>query len=322
MKNLIKEPTCFKSLEKPTGIDHILTNHPKSFQHSGTYETGLSDFHKLTYTVLKIHYSKQQHKVLKYRCYKKIDPDVFRSDLLKELSSINLKNDEFDKFKYLVFKGLEAHAPVKEKYIRYNQGPFMTNDLRKAIMNRSRLLNKFKKDNSEQNKWAYKKQRNLCVKLLKKAKRTFYNTLDVKKISDIKTFWKTIKPNFTEKTIKDQEITLVENDSVISEDSELAEVFSKYFENVVKNLNIQRPIFSQEHDDPIANAITNFEQHPSILKFKENRNVCSPFSFEPVSLDEIIKETLNLDASKTTQKSDIPTKIIKQNQDIFSQFIF
>ena len=217
---------------------------------------------------------------------------------------------------------MEAHAPVKEKYIRYNQGPFMTNDLRKAIMNQSRILNKFKKDNSEQNKWACKKQRNLCVKLLKKAKRTFYNTLNVKKISDNKTFWKTIKPNFTEKTIKDQKITLVENDSVISEDSELAEVFSKYFENVVKNLNIQRPIFSQEHDDQIANAITNFEQHPSILKIKENRNVCSPFSFEPVSLDEIIKETLNLDASKATQKSDIPTKIIKQNQDIFSEFIF
>ena len=43
---------------------------------------------------------------------------------------------------------LEAHAPVKEKYIRYNQGPFMTNDLRKAIMNQSRLLNKFRKKNT------------------------------------------------------------------------------------------------------------------------------------------------------------------------------
>ena len=48
LTNLIKESTCFKNLEKPTGIDHILTNHPKFFQHSGTYETGLSDFHKLT----------------------------------------------------------------------------------------------------------------------------------------------------------------------------------------------------------------------------------------------------------------------------------
>ena len=61
LTNLIKESTCFKNLEKPTGIDHILTNHPKSFQHSGTYETGLSDFHKLTYTVLKMHYAKQRH---------------------------------------------------------------------------------------------------------------------------------------------------------------------------------------------------------------------------------------------------------------------
>ena len=34
-KSLIKDPTCFKNPEKPTTIDHILTNHPKSFQHSG-----------------------------------------------------------------------------------------------------------------------------------------------------------------------------------------------------------------------------------------------------------------------------------------------
>ena len=234
LTNLIKESTCFKNLEKPTGIDHILTNHPKSFQHSGTYETGLSDFHKLTYTVLKMHYAKQRHQIIKYRCYKNFDHDTFRSHLLKELSLSNLKKDEFSKFKYLVFKVLETHAPVKEKYIRYNQGPFMTNDLRKAIMNRSRLLNKFRNENTEQNKWAYKKQRNLCVKLLKRAKKTFYNSLDVKKVCDNKTFWKTIKPNFTEKTIKDQKLTLVEKETVISEDSELAEVFNNYFGNVVK----------------------------------------------------------------------------------------
>ena len=50
LTNLIKESIRFKNLEKPTVIDHILTNHPKSFQHSGTYEMGLFDFQKLTYT--------------------------------------------------------------------------------------------------------------------------------------------------------------------------------------------------------------------------------------------------------------------------------
>ena len=80
---------------------------------------------------------------------------------MKELSSSNLKKDEFYKFKYLVLKVLEAHAPVKEKYIRYNQGSVMTNDLRKTIMNRSRFPNKFRKKNTEQIKWPDKKQRNL-----------------------------------------------------------------------------------------------------------------------------------------------------------------
>ena len=99
-----------------------------------------------------MHYAKQRYQIIKYRCYKNFDHDTFRSHLLKEFSLSNLKKDEFDKFKYLVFKVLETHAPVKEKYIRYNQRPFMTNDLRKAIINRSRLLNKFRNENTEQNK--------------------------------------------------------------------------------------------------------------------------------------------------------------------------
>ena len=43
--NLIKEPTCYKNIDKLTFIiDLILTNHARCFQHSSIYETGLSDF--------------------------------------------------------------------------------------------------------------------------------------------------------------------------------------------------------------------------------------------------------------------------------------
>ena len=47
-KNLKRQPTCFENLENPLCIDQILTNHPKSFHSSNAFETGLSDFHKLT----------------------------------------------------------------------------------------------------------------------------------------------------------------------------------------------------------------------------------------------------------------------------------
>ena len=49
----------------------------------------------------------------------------FRMDLLKELSLSKLDKGDFGKFKFIVNNLLESHAPMKEKYIRRNQAPFM-----------------------------------------------------------------------------------------------------------------------------------------------------------------------------------------------------
>ena len=48
LKNLIREPTCYKNRNNPTCIDLMLTNREKHFQNSTTIESGLSDFHKMT----------------------------------------------------------------------------------------------------------------------------------------------------------------------------------------------------------------------------------------------------------------------------------
>ena len=45
LKNLVKEPTCYKSIDNPSTIDLFLTNTAPSFQSTTTVETGLSDFH-------------------------------------------------------------------------------------------------------------------------------------------------------------------------------------------------------------------------------------------------------------------------------------
>ena len=58
LDNLIKDSTCFKNHDKPSCIDLILTNFPKSFLLSQTLKTGLSDFRKSTLTTLKIRYKK------------------------------------------------------------------------------------------------------------------------------------------------------------------------------------------------------------------------------------------------------------------------
>ena len=70
------------------------------------------------------------------------------------------------------------------KHVRCNQSPFMSKQLRKAIMTRTRLLDKYGKDNSAGNLPIYKRQRNFCVKLLRKSKKDFYNNLNVKRITN------------------------------------------------------------------------------------------------------------------------------------------
>ena len=59
LKNIIREKTCFKYPNNPGCIDLIITNRPKGFQNSMVIETGLSGFHKMSVTVMKMYYSKQ-----------------------------------------------------------------------------------------------------------------------------------------------------------------------------------------------------------------------------------------------------------------------
>ena len=60
----LKEPTCFKSYMSPSCIDLYLTNCPKTFESTLTIESGLSDFHKLIVTVLKVKHMKVLPKIL------------------------------------------------------------------------------------------------------------------------------------------------------------------------------------------------------------------------------------------------------------------
>ena len=129
----------------------------------------------------------------------------------------------------------------------------MSKQLRKAIMSRTRLLNKYRRNNNAGNLFAYKRQRNFCVKLLRKFKKNFYNNFNVKGITDNRKFWQTIKPNCTDKTLKDERITLFEGEKVVTEEKDVVKIFKDHFEKIVEILKINRPILSDLSDDPVLN---------------------------------------------------------------------
>ena len=178
LKSLNKEPTCFKNPNNPSCIDLFLTNRSKYFQNTSTIETGISDFHKLVVTVLKMFYKKQKPKIIQCRDYRTFNEQLFRIELDKELAKIDLNNAELAEFHNEFLSVLNKHAPIKYKYIRANNSSYMTKSLRKEIMLRSRLRNKFLKTKTEESKQLYNKQRNLCVTLLRKAKRNYFSELD------------------------------------------------------------------------------------------------------------------------------------------------
>ena len=161
------------------------------------------------------------------------------------------------------------------------------------------------------------------MKLLRKTKKEFYNNLNVKYITENKLFWKTVKPSFTDKTLKDERITLVENNKVVSDESKLVEIFSKYFGNIVQNLGIDGLTNTSSDNDAVTirQAIEKYQNHPSIKVIRENIDATNNFSFDLINSECMSKIINNLDTSKATQQGDIPTKITKDNKDLFSYFI-
>ena len=129
------------------------------------------------------------------------------------------------------------------------------------------------------------------------------------------------------KKIKSHErTTLIENDEIIKTEKGTANVLNAVFSNIVQNLDIQQynvddPI-CENINGPLLKAIVRYGNHPSIVAIKKLCNSKSHFSFKNVQKEEILKELNNLNSNKATQITDIPIKTIKENYDIFGDFIF
>ena len=81
-----------------TCVDLILTNKSSSFQHTSIIETGLSDYHRLKITVMKINFQKQAPTILYYRNYNRFNNELFWIDLIQELSTQGFHNVQCNDF--------------------------------------------------------------------------------------------------------------------------------------------------------------------------------------------------------------------------------
>ena len=100
----------------------------------------------------------------------------------------------------------------------------------------------------------------------------------------------------------------------------------EFFSNVVTNLNIsqfnQIDLTSENISDSFIKTIAKYRAHPSVIAIKEKCTSKSNFNFSFVEKVDILKEIKMLQSNKATQNTDILTKLIKDNADIFVEFDF
>ena len=156
LQSLFNEPTGYKTHVNPTCFDVILTNRLGYFQHSNVFQAGISDFHALIASKLKAKFQKMLPKIQHIAITKNLA-------MLNSVMMLTILNI-FDK-----------HALIKQKYLRASEVSFMTKELHKRVMKRSRLRNNFLRTKSQENRLKYNKQQNFCKILLRTAKKLYFS---------------------------------------------------------------------------------------------------------------------------------------------------
>ena len=318
--NHVKFKTCWKS-KKGTCIDLILSNQKYSHIHTNTIDTGLSDCHHMIYTILKSTFIKSQPSIVTYRSFKNFEKNSFLDELRCLLNqSVPTDTSEF----YSLFEFvIDKHAPIIKKVIRGNNKPHLTKCLRKAIMYRSFLRNKYNKTRSLNDLIAYKKQRNYVTYLNRKAKSNYFNNAIKHQNTNSKNFWRLCKPFLKSDSDNFVKFTLVENDEVINDEIKIANIFNSHFNNVTSNLNLNfwKPDHNVIINDPILNIIERFANHPSIIKIKSKFCVNSTgFEFNLVNESHILELILTMNLKKKSGGS-VSSKMLNISSNISSSFI-
>ena len=197
----------------------------------------------------------------------------FLGDLHQEMIQGEIykyNNDMYSAFSDVFRSVLDRHAPLKRKMTRGNQGLFMTQQLSKAIMNRSKLRNRYIKCPSRENFLDYKKPKNTYDNLNKFAKKSCADKVSSKGFVSSRAFWNTVKPFLTNKGfLTNENITINLKDKIVTDNSKLAHLFNHYI-NIAENTsgmppkNIGNPECKSDGYLTVAKIIKHYKNHPSI----------------------------------------------------------
>ena len=115
-----------------------------------------------------------------------------------------------------------------------------------------------------------------------------------------------------------------DSNRTITNNHELAEAFNTFFSNITQNLKLDSNLVEITENlnisDPFLKVIKKYEKHIKIKEKMKNKNMS--FSFRFVTMETILNDLRKLNRKKVCQENDFPVKIIKENLDIVSNFVY
>ena len=318
LTNIVKGKTCFQKTGG-SSLDVMLTNHPLCFQSTRVLETGFSDHHCMVFTFLKSRFQKLPPKQIKYRDMKNFDESKYIADIKDiDFYSISTADNEYHELTLAVQKVIDKHAPLKTKFVRGNNAPFVTKEMRKAIMNRSRHKNNYNKWKSRENFLKLENSIKEVKVQTEKAKRDYFSKASEDGVMTNRTFWKTMKPLMTNKGVMSSGTIIIEENGVlVSDEKELVNIFNDHYINIVENTIGRKPVQLGDPLDPscdegtVQKIIEEYKNNPLIIKIKENFNSLNTFSLKPITKIKVREIIKDLDVGKSIGSDNIPAKFIK-----------
>ena len=123
----------------------------------------------------------------------------------------------FSSFTETFRRVIDKHAPLKTKRVRGNQSPFMTKELSKAVMNKSKTRKKYVKWLSRENFLARKRAKNY-YNLTRSTKKNFFQRVTKSGFANNKKFWNNVKPFLTNKGfLTNDNISIKANDDAVTD---------------------------------------------------------------------------------------------------------
>ena len=150
MNNIVEDPTCFTSNNKPSLVDVILVNNTSFIGKTFNFNCGLSDVHNLIGFQLNIDIPSSKPKWRNYRSFKNFDFVNFNVELGSRLSQIDFSDDRniierYEDFTNTVTSVTDKYAPQKVKKCIPKPVPYMNKTLKQAVYKKKMLFNKFQK---------------------------------------------------------------------------------------------------------------------------------------------------------------------------------